>query len=354
MTAREIKNAVDEQYAFAKGILAELPSNITIGPFFVVVEGVRQNLAKKHKQLGEAILELLVQKLRTQGDEACNLCKNISRRLGERPLTIEDLTEQREWMESVPVELERITLEVQDAINDYDLIEEFYYPLSQDDFNVRWEAVFWPGKLEKELETTAETLNEIENQLKKNQMKDVNDFQDRLESMQMAVAGFAAFADPAKAHEVSNEVRRTIKSLKECQESANLYNARERLFDMPLTDYSKIQKLQRDFQPYRDLWTSASDWIRWYDTWMNDSLNSIDPEALERQVGDCFRTFHKAQKSFKVELKNGISGIRQSIQQFQIRRFLTYSGEYIRTGQKNWTTHSYFWPVLLRFSKLRF
>ena len=299
MSARDIKNAVDEQYALAKGVLAELPSNITVGPFFVVIEGVRQNLAKKHKQLGEAILELLVEKLRNQGEEACNLCKNISRRLGERPLTIEDLTDQREWMESVPYELERITEEVQDAINDYDLIEEFYYPLSQDDFNVRWEAVFWPGKLEKQLESTADTLNEIEDQLKKNQMKDVNDFQDRLESMQMAVAGFAAFSDPAKAHEVSNEVRRTIKALKECQESANLYNARERLFDLPLTDYSKIQKLQRDFQPYRDLWTSASDWIRWHDTWMNDSLASIDPEALERQVGDCFRTFHKAQKSFK-------------------------------------------------------
>ena len=54
-----------------------------------------------------------------------------------------------------------------------------------------------------------------------------------------------------KSLKVANEVRRTIKALKECQESANLYNARERLFDMPLTDYSKIQKLQKDFQPYR-------------------------------------------------------------------------------------------------------
>ena len=79
-----LKNSNLLQYALAKNVLAELPSNIIIGPFFVVTEGVRQNLAKKHKQLGEAILELLVQKLRNQGDEACNLCKNISRRLGER------------------------------------------------------------------------------------------------------------------------------------------------------------------------------------------------------------------------------------------------------------------------------
>ena len=115
----------------------------------------------------------------------------------------------------------------------------------------------------------------------------------------MGVAGFASFADPTKAHEVANEVRRTMKSLAECQESANMYNTRERLFGLPTTDYSKIQKMQRDFTPYRELWTSASDWVRWFDTWMNDSFNAIDPELLEKQVGECFRTFHKAAKAFK-------------------------------------------------------
>ena len=214
-------------------------------------------------------------------------------------MCIEDLTELREWMETVPLELENLTEEVNRAVNDYDLIEEFYYPLSQDDFNVRWDAVFWPGKLQKQLEATYESLVEIEEDLKKIQLKDANEFQDRLESIQMGVAGFASYADPSKAHEVANEVRRTIKSLAECQESANLYNNRERLFGLKPTDYSKIQKLQRDFTPYKDLWTAASDWTRWFDTWMNDSFNAIDPELLEKQVNDCFRTFHKSVKTFK-------------------------------------------------------
>ncbi|CAG5113648.1 Oidioi.mRNA.OKI2018_I69.chr2.g7738.t1.cds [Oikopleura dioica] len=319
MSAKDIKAAVDEQFALSKKVLAELPSNLVIGPYFVVVESVRQNIAKKHKQLGDAILELLVQKLRTQGDEACNLCKNIQRRLGEKPMTIEDLADMREYMETVPAQLEELTLEVQDAVNDYDLIEEFYYPLSQDDFNVRWEAVFFPGKLEKLLEATYGTLDVIEQDLKKIQMKDTGEFHEKLESMQMAVAGFSAYTDPAKANEVANEVRRTVKSLNECQESANKYNARERLFEMPVTDYSKIQKLQRQFQPFKDLWSAGSDWSRWSDTWFNDSLSGIDPELLEKQVDECFRTFHKAQKSFKdvPAVLNVASNFKQSVEAFK-------------------------------------
>ena len=52
----------------------------------------------------------------------------------------------------------------------------------------------------------------------------------------MVVAGFAAHNEIHKAHEVANEVRRISKQLKECQTLAQLYNQRERLFNMPVTN----------------------------------------------------------------------------------------------------------------------
>lgn len=46
-----------------------LPSNIVIGPFWINTENVRQALSKKRKALGNAVLELLARKLRTQADD---------------------------------------------------------------------------------------------------------------------------------------------------------------------------------------------------------------------------------------------------------------------------------------------
>uniref|UniRef100_A0A8C7MG37 Dynein axonemal heavy chain 1 n=1 Tax=Oncorhynchus kisutch TaxID=8019 RepID=A0A8C7MG37_ONCKI len=39
-----------------------------------------------------------------------------------------------------------------------------------------------------------------------------------------------------------------------------------------------------DFQPFRDLWTTTSDWLRWHESWHNDPLSIIDPEQLERNI----------------------------------------------------------------------
>lgn len=57
----------------------------------------------------------------------------------------------------------------------------------------------------------------------------------------MLVAGFASHADINHAHEVANEVRRTNKQLKECQNLAQTYNTRERLFGAPVTNVSEKQ-----------------------------------------------------------------------------------------------------------------
>lgn len=55
----------------------------------------------------------------------------------------------------------------------------------------------------------------------------------------------------------------------------------------------------RDFQPFFDLWTTASNWTNWREKWLNDPLVSIDPEQLERNVSDAHKTMHKCFKQFK-------------------------------------------------------
>uniref|UniRef100_A0A8C4HI64 Dynein, axonemal, heavy chain 1 n=1 Tax=Dicentrarchus labrax TaxID=13489 RepID=A0A8C4HI64_DICLA len=63
--------------------------------------------------------------------------------------------------------------------------------------------------------------------------------------------------------------------------------------------YDRLQKLVKDFQPFKDLWTTTSDWLRWHESWLNDTLSSIDPEQLERNVTDAHKTMHKCIKQFK-------------------------------------------------------
>ena len=183
-----------------------MPSNITIGPFFINTENVRQGLSKKRKALANAVLDLLARQLRRQADEACEEFKAISRRLYEHPNTIEDLAEQREWMKSIPDKLEDHQESIDKALADYDLIEEFYYNLSNDDFSAKWTTSSWPHKIQMQVNQVEAQLEEAEERFRKLQVGDTASFNDRLDTLTMSVASLASYNDMNKAHEVANEV----------------------------------------------------------------------------------------------------------------------------------------------------
>uniref|UniRef100_A0A8C0VUI2 Dynein axonemal heavy chain 1 n=1 Tax=Cyanistes caeruleus TaxID=156563 RepID=A0A8C0VUI2_CYACU len=63
--------------------------------------------------------------------------------------------------------------------------------------------------------------------------------------------------------------------------------------------YSGVSRMIKEFQPYYDLWTTVSDWIKWNESWMNDSLLKIEAEELEKNVNDSVKTMQRCVKQFK-------------------------------------------------------
>ncbi|MCJ8744212.1 hypothetical protein PDJAM_G00116030 [Pangasius djambal] len=322
-TPLEVKEEVLRHLKEKEILEQSLPSVIVIGPFMVNVEAMRKSLSKKRCALANAVIERLALKLRKQMEEAsftaCEECKLISRKLFEKPNSIEELAEQRDWMKQIPDQLKAHEEILSKAMSDYELIDEFFYNLTNEDFTGKWTAMAWPHKILGQIESMRLQHEEDEERFQKIQLVDQSNFQERLDSLEMVVAGFAAYIDISHANEVANEMRRVAKQLKECQVMAQVYNNRERLFGLPLTNYDRLQKLIRDFQPFRDLWTTTSDWQRWHDSWLNDPLSSIDPEQLERNVSDAFKTMHKCVKLFKdiPSCQDVASYVRGLIEKFQ-------------------------------------
>ncbi|XP_046731532.1 dynein axonemal heavy chain 1 [Silurus meridionalis] len=318
-TPLEMKEEVLRHLKEKEILERSLPSTIVIGPFMVYVQGVRKSLSKKRCALANAVIGRFALRLRNLLEEACEECKKITRKLDEKPSNIEELVEQRDWIKQIPDQLKSYEQVLSKLLTDYEVIDEFFYNLPDEDFNGKWTAMAWPHKILSQIETVQQQHKEDEERFQKIQLVDQSNFQEHLDSLEVMVAGFSTSLDISQAHELANEVRRVSKQLKECQSMAQVYNNRERLFGLPLTNYDRLQKLSRDFQPFRDLWTTTSDWQRWHESWLNDPLTNIDPEQLERNVSDSFKTIHKCVKMFKdiPSCQDVASFVRGMIEQFQ-------------------------------------
>ncbi|XP_065895241.1 dynein axonemal heavy chain 1-like isoform X2 [Dysidea avara] len=298
-TVAQVKAEIDMQLREKTNIEKTLPQSIVIGPFYVNCDTIRQALSKKRKELANALLEYVVDRLRDKAEKVTECFKEVSHRLFERPNSIEELTEQREYITTIPEKVTENQVLIDLVMQEYDLVEDYYYPLSDEEFDNRWTTLGWPRKIQEQSENCTKQLEQDEERFQKNLSNDQATFEDRLDSLEMVVAGFSGHTDLTKAAEISNDVRRVVKNLKECQDLSLLYNQRERLFNMNVTQYDKVAKLTKDFEPYKNLWMTAADWLRWHESWMNDSLANIDPEQLAANVNNAFRTIHKCTKHFK-------------------------------------------------------
>ncbi|ERE91881.1 dynein heavy chain 1, axonemal-like protein [Cricetulus griseus] len=298
-SAEEVREVVVTHLKEKEILDNSLPSSIIIGPFYINVDNVKQSLSKKRKALATSMLDILAKNLHKEVDSICEEFRSISRKIYEKPNSIEELAELRDWMKGIPEKLVVLEERIGKVMADYEVMDEFHYNLTTDDFNDKWAASNWPSKILGQIDMVRQQHIEDEEKFRKIQIMDQNNFQEKLEGLQLVVAGFSTHVEIARAHEIANEVRRVKKQLKDCQHLAMLYNNRERIFGLPITNYDKLSRMVKEFQPYLDLWTTASDWLRWSESWMNDPLSAIDAEQLEKSVVESFKTMHKCVKQFK-------------------------------------------------------
>ncbi|KAM6927306.1 LOW QUALITY PROTEIN: dynein axonemal heavy chain 1 [Xenentodon cancila] len=298
-TSQEVKTEVERHLKEKETLENSLPSSIVIGPFFVNVDIVRQTLTRKRKAIASALLDNFALKLRQQMERVCDACNTIFRKLCEKPNSIEELAEKSDWMTQIPEQLKRYTECIGRILSEYEVIDDFNHRLSDEDVMTKYTAIKWPQRIISEMEAVATQHMEDRERFRKIQLSNQKKFEDQLNSLQVFTAGFARHADMDFAHKTTNKVMSTWKMLKECQDMAQTYNTRQRLLGLPVSNYDILQKLEKDLQPFKDLWTTTSNWLQWTPNLLNGPLFNIDPEWLEHHVTDGLQTMRKSIEHFE-------------------------------------------------------
>ena len=181
-----------------------IPSSIVIGPYFIITSKIRESLSNKRKLLIESILNYQTRKVRTKAEEANNSFRDIQRKLFEKPNNMEELHEHREWMKAVPGLLEDKKVyisffnsinflsilnlinkqdEITNVMEEFALLDEFLFNLSNEDFNMKWGLLSWPWKINNMIAQVEEQHVEEEDRFRKLQMQDTATLNDRMDTL---------------------------------------------------------------------------------------------------------------------------------------------------------------------------
>lgn len=83
-------------------------------------------------------------------------------------------------------------------LKEYEVLDYFWYALSQQDFDNKWEAIGWPYRLQKQVEVTNVNLEEEVQKFLKIHIDDEFAMQDRIETLTVYVTQMSALRDASK------------------------------------------------------------------------------------------------------------------------------------------------------------
>ncbi|TPX54258.1 hypothetical protein SeMB42_g00367 [Synchytrium endobioticum] len=274
----------------------DVPAHTNLGMFWVGCESVRIAM---RKDLAKVVLDVLARRTAKLAQSICAAFIQVEKRLRDRPSKIEEVAEQREYMETAMEILQTQSERISEMLKNHEVLEKFRHELTSEDSRLRWQAYGWPRKIEELLNEVEASLNVDEQNFARNLTTDQELFKERVNNLTNVVNEFGKHCDVIKVNEIVAEVNRVANEFKECQAMAALINGRERLFSLENTRYDDVAQLAKDFEPYKVLWVTAGDWLKWKNAWLKGPFEELNPEEVDKSLTNAWRSMFKSVKQFK-------------------------------------------------------
>ncbi|XP_012056092.1 PREDICTED: dynein heavy chain 1, axonemal-like [Atta cephalotes] len=307
-----------------------LPKDIAIGPFYVNVRPLRDFLIQKRQNCYTQLLIMFTDSLRTKINVVLFDYEQIRTRLRTTSRNIEHLFEEQDWIETVPLKVKKLDEIVQKLKFQYNILDHFWWNLSDGDFEAKWQAIGFPQQVQLYMEEAKNRFISEYEKFHKVQVQEEILLSERIDTLMGNVMNVILQTDIKKIHEMAIEVKRISKIMKEYQEFGLLLNERQKLFDMDVVPYEQLNTLIKEFEPYQTLWITASDWLKWQEIWIENPLVSFDANQIENITADTYKAISHCIKVFQenpkmiavaVNIKDQIEAFKPYISVIQALRY---------------------------------
>ncbi|KAG2383359.1 hypothetical protein C9374_004696 [Naegleria lovaniensis] len=197
------------------------------------------------------------------------------------PQTAEELDDLKKYLLDCTKEIERLQSQFATVKSSFGLLSDFTFNLESEDFSSYVDTHSWPKKVYSLLEDSTIRLEEDKRKFMDELQRDINTLIHNFDIYEKEIETFASFNDLDKTDEYHEKIKQMEAKLEEAKKNADLYNNRERMFNMNTTEFTKLKDIEKLFKPYFDLWTVAFEKAQNFPKWNEGTFMLLDANYIE-------------------------------------------------------------------------
>jgi dynein heavy chain len=189
----DVRRQIDTRLARQKEVLDGLPDDpVPVGFFQVDMSALRGQLSQKLEHASQLLLQFLADQLEESVAAATNSFGDIQAKLETKVSNIEEVSEMRDFLKSIPQELGKLQPGIDDAMSLTELVEELRFVLPQETLDNRWKMFGAPGDVKRKAQRVEEYLDKQFNEYLQEQIGDQEGFEKRLRLLEEQVRASAS------------------------------------------------------------------------------------------------------------------------------------------------------------------
>ena len=121
--------------------------------------------------------------------------EEMEAKIRKTPQTIEELTDIKDFMAALPIEIQKDKVEISDCMEIYDLLEDFQHEFGNSELDAKWDLFAMPKKLMETIQAQTSTLEKQKESFLKEMAQEQEEFLEMLEGIELTVGQFSNYDD---------------------------------------------------------------------------------------------------------------------------------------------------------------
>ncbi|EUD65213.1 hypothetical protein C922_04342 [Plasmodium inui San Antonio 1] len=302
-SVEHIQNIIYKNLEKIQNINDTIEDNINLGIFLVKCKDIKLFIINEINNYIKALTNIIVQRYKEKYTSNLMFYNSIIVRLKKKTNKIQDIYEKEEYIKDMKKSLDFISHDIKEINVLFNCLNKLNYKFSNDDYLSYWKIVNRPSKIEKIVKEVNQHIVKQKNILLEELINDESKFQSSIVEMKENVQSIRSFNDESNYLSINKFILTVQNQLAVLIKESKEINYREKLFNIEISDFSILPKIQNELNLYYTFWIIYKS-IKSMDERFDKKINSLNHKKIEDDFNLILKNMNKINKHANEYYKN--------------------------------------------------
>ncbi|KAM3608317.1 uncharacterized protein V6R79_023014 [Siganus canaliculatus] len=292
---------------------------VRLGMFQVDSQRLLSAILKRVQELQQKLAVQMLKNHQKINEQLRNEFENIAEKALSTPSDTQALMDLKAYMHKVESkEMPLLKERLAESIIRLSSFMEFV-TLSPLDVELNKQTIQWFNRMPSIFMENHQIIAEKSEQFQRDLKMRRDLFVEELESYSAQVVECANFGEVSDLSKYLKKAQILNAKLELAMDKINTFNMEEEAFGWSVSQYPEHKDIHDKLTPFFRLYEAATDFLNQREQWLHGPLSEVNPDEVEGDVGNYWRTLYKLEKGFQNEpaALNIVTAVKANVEDFK-------------------------------------